>query len=102
MIALAVAGFLISVLLKLAKKRKEFKNKFKFKIWWEENKYQAGASVLSIGVMLYFAPLFAPAMIGTDIPQNSYFYDLFAMCAGYSNYALFHDIMKAYNPKTNE
>lgn len=96
MAILALAGLLISILVKLARIRKRFRDEFSLRVWWAENNFQSVAAVISVGVMLYFAPLFAPAVIGVEIPQGSMFYDLFALCAGYSNHALFHDLMKAY------
>lgn len=93
MAILALTGLLISILVKLARIRKRFRDEFSIRVWWAENNFQSVAALLSAAVMLYFAPLFAPAVVGepTDL-----FYDLFALCAGYSNHALFHDLMKAY------
>ena len=102
MILLAIAGFLIGVLLKLAKKRKEFKSKFKFKTWWKENDFQTLASVISIPVLLYFAPILGTMLVGTDIPKGEMYYDFYAFGIGWWNHSFLHDIMKAYSSQSSD
>ncbi len=97
-ILFGIIGLLISSLIKLAKMQKKLKN-FSFKFWFKDNLIQNIATLLMLFVLLWFAPTLATGVLGIHVHENSQFYEIFALLAGWNNHAMFYDFMKAYNKK---
>lgn len=109
MILMALLGFLIGILFKLARMRKRFRNEFRISVWWNENMFQTAGSVLSIVAMLHFAPMIAPMVVGVpELPEGSMLLDWFSLGAGHFSHTMFHDLMKTFkvenqsNPEEDE
>ena len=92
-ISMALVGLMISLLLKLSRLKQSTK-KFSMRYWMKDNALQSIATILMVFVLLYFAPTMATGLLQVHVHDDSQFYDIFALCAGYSNHAMFHDFMK--------
>ena len=90
---LVVTGLVIYILIKLVKIQKKRPEQFDIRVYFKHNYIQIILSTICAFVVMYFANLFTDA-IKVHVHHDSYFYELFALAAGYNNPALLNDLMK--------
>lgn len=94
-VVFAVLGFSLSVLVKLVKGGVK-PSDFSIKYWIDDNLYELILGVISIFVLLYFDQLIIESTLKVEVSSDVIFFDFFALCAGFSNHTLLHDVVKSF------
>ena len=90
---LVLVGLLIYILIKLVKIQKKKKDKFDIRIYLKENYLQLILCSMTAFTVMFFADNFSEGILDIHIHEDSNYYQIFALAAGFNNQVLFNELM---------
>lgn len=98
-VGLVLVGLILHVLVKMIKAKRKHNSKFSMLFYIKDNSLELATSTIMALVVFYFGDTISEGLLDVHIHDESHYYKVFALCAGYQNHVIFDELIKTIGVK---